>query len=237
MLRLILDFDGPIMDISDRYYRVYQICLEKTKFPDQNLTPLTKEEFWNLKRDRISEKEIGKKSGLNNNQCDEFTQLRHILAHQLMFLVEDRPINGAIATLEALKKVSDLDLVVMTMRKEKELELALKQHNLEHFFPSDRRYYLENDYNKKSDIEDKPLLMKRALKELPFVEKTWMIGDKEADIVSAKNNNIAIISVLSGIRNRQQLEKYQPDFIVNNLTEAVKIIEKSGILPKFRSLL
>ncbi len=224
MQRLILDFDGPIMDISDRYYRVYQICLEKTKLPEQKLNILSKKEFWDLKRDRISEQEIGKISGLNNDQCQNFAKLRNQLAHQLNFLEIDQPIFGVIATLEALKKRSDLDLVVMTMRKEKELKLALKQHNLERFFPSDRRYFIADDYVKKSDIEDKPLLMKRALKELPFVEKTWMIGDKEADIVSAKNHNIAIIAVLSGIRNRQQLEKYQPDFIVNNLTEAIKII-------------
>lgn len=225
MFRLILDFDGPIMDISDRYYRVYQICLEKTKLPQQELTILTKEEFWNLKRDRISEKEIAQKSGLNYDQWDTFAQLRNIFAHQLNFLEEfDQVIEGVFSSLTLLKNQPDLDLVVMTMRKQKELELALKQHHLEQFFPCDRRYFLADDYVKISDIEDKPLLMKRALQELPFVENSWMIGDKEADIVAAKNHNIKIIAVLSGIRNRQQLEKYQPDFIAENLTEAISII-------------
>lgn len=227
MLRLILDFDGPIMDLSDRYYQVYQICLEKTKLSEQKLNILSKEEFWNLKRDRISETEIGKISGLNHDQCLAFSNLRNNLAHQLNLLAEfDQVIEGVIPTLTILKNIPDLDLVVMTMRKQKELELALKQHNLEHFFSSDRRYFLADDYIKKSDIDDKPLLMKRALQELSLIENTWMIGDKEADIVAAKNHNIKIIAVLSGIRNYQQLHTYEPDFIAENLTEAVKIMLK-----------
>lgn len=231
MLRLIFDFDGPIMDISDRYYRVYQICLEKTQLPDQKLNILSQKEFWDLKRDRIKETEIGKISGLNEDQCVKFAQLRNKLAHQLEFLVLDQPIPGAIATLERLKQLPDVELVVMTMRKQQELELALKQHNLERFFPSDlaevqsdRRYCIPNDYVKKSDLEDKPLLMTRALQKLPPVTQTWMIGDKEADIVAAQKHQIKIIAVLSGIRNRQQLEPYQPDFIVNDVTEAIKLI-------------
>jgi phosphoglycolate phosphatase-like HAD superfamily hydrolase len=224
MLRLIFDFDGPIMDIADRYYRVYQICLEKTQFPDQKLNILSQRDFWDLKRDRIAERDIGKISGLNEEQCGKFAQLRHQLAHQLDFLVFDQPISGAIATLERLKQLPDVELVVMTMRKQQELELALKQHELERFFPCDRRYCIPNDYVKKSDLEDKPLLMTRALQELPPVTQTWMIGDKEADIVAAQKHQIKIIAVLSGIRNRSQLEPYQPDLIVNNVTEAINQI-------------
>ncbi|MFM6283034.1 MAG: HAD family hydrolase, partial [Dolichospermum sp.] len=41
MLRLITDFDGPIMDVSERYYRVYQLCLEKTRYPGQTITELS----------------------------------------------------------------------------------------------------------------------------------------------------------------------------------------------------
>ena len=44
MLRLITDFDGPIIDVSERYYRVYQFCLEKTLRPNQALQELSKAE-------------------------------------------------------------------------------------------------------------------------------------------------------------------------------------------------
>jgi len=34
MRRLITDFDGPIIDVSERY-RVYKFCLDSTRRPDQ----------------------------------------------------------------------------------------------------------------------------------------------------------------------------------------------------------
>jgi len=40
---------------------------------------------------------------------------------------------------------------------------------------------------KTRDIDDKPLLMEQALAELPSVDETWMVGDTEADIITAKN--------------------------------------------------
>lgn len=54
-----------------------------------------------------------------------------------------------------------------------------------------------------------------------------MVGDTEADIVAAQTHNVKVIGVLSGIRDRQRLEHYQPNLIVNNLQEAVEAISTS----------
>lgn len=223
MLRLITDFDGPIMDVSERYYRVYQLCLEKTKRPEQIIRKLSKSEFWDLKRGRIPEKQIGMRSGLDEGQAKDFALLRRQNVHALPYLVYDRPIPEAVETLERLQK-QGIDLVVMTMRRVKELEIAFEQYNLRRFFPLDRCYCLSDDYVKTADVKDKPLLMGKALQELPPASDTWMIGDTEADIIAAQTHHLKVIGVLSGIRDRAQLETYQPDFIANNLVEAVRII-------------
>ncbi len=223
MLRLITDFDGPIMDVSERYYQVYLWCLEQTKQPDQSVRQLSKSEFWQLKRSRVPERQIGILSGLEQSQTETFSQLRRQTVHTLPYLVYDQPIQGAISTLERLQQL-DIDLVVMTMRRVHELELAFKQHDLQRFFQSDRRYCLSADYIKTADIKDKPLLMERALSELPPAADVWMVGDTEADIIAAKTHKVRVIGVLSGIRNRTQLERHQPDYIANNLSEAVDLI-------------
>jgi phosphoglycolate phosphatase-like HAD superfamily hydrolase len=223
MLRLITDFDGPIVDVSDRYYYVYKYCLEQIKSPDQNIRQLSKAEFWQLKRSRVPERQIGIISGLDEEQALKFARLRRDTVHNLPYLIYDKPIPGAVETLEKLQN-SGVDLVVMTMRRVRELEVAFNQYNLARFFPSDRRYCLNNEYVKTSDVQDKPLLMEKALKQLPPVAELWMIGDTEADIVAAKTHNVKVIAVLSGIRDRQSLERYQPDFIVNNLIEAVDLV-------------
>jgi phosphoglycolate phosphatase-like HAD superfamily hydrolase len=223
MLRLITDFDGPIIDVSERYYRVYQYCLEQTKSPTQSVNRLTKDEFWQLKRSQVPERQIGTISGLNPERAAAFARLRKETVHGMSYLKYDRPVEGAIASLARIEELG-FDLVVMTMRREREFNAAIEKYDLGRFFPTARRYHLSDDYLKTKDIEDKPKLMARALQELPPAADIWMVGDTEADLIAAKIHQIKAIGVLSGIRNRSRLEIHQPDAIVNNLAEAVETI-------------
>ncbi|MDB9447143.1 HAD family hydrolase [Anabaena sp. CS-542/02] len=228
MLRLITDFDGPIMDVSERYYRVYQFCLQNIRYPQQSVRELSRSEFWQLKRSRVPEKQIALKSGLDDNQAQEFAQLRRKTVHTDTYFQYDSLIPGAVDTLLKIQQAG-IDLAVMTMRRVRELDYALEKYELGNFFPENRRYCLSNDYVKTSDVEDKPLLMERALAELPPACDTWMVGDTEADIAAAKKYGIKVIAVESGIRDRTQLEIYQPDVIVEDLRTAVKLILESRL--------
>jgi phosphoglycolate phosphatase-like HAD superfamily hydrolase len=230
MLRLITDFDGPIIDVSERYYRVYQFCLEKTRRLDQSIRELSKVEFWQLKRSRVPEKQIALDSGLDAAQAVEFAQLRRQTVHTEEYFQYDILLPGAV---EALLKIqaAGIDLAVMTMRRVWELDYAFQKFQLNRFFPENRCYCLSNDYVKTRDIEDKPLLMARAITELPAVADTWMVGDTEADITAAKKHGIKAIAVESGIRDRAQLEIYQPDFIVRDLSIAVDLILSGKLSP------
>ncbi len=230
MLRIITDFDGPIMDVSERYYRVYQFCLEQTRHPEQEVRQMPKAEFWQLKRACVPEQKIGLLSGLEDEQAKEFARLRKQTVHSLHYMAYDTLAPGAVAALEKVQQ-AEIDLAVLTMRRVSELEYAFKKYDLERFFPKDRCYRLANDYVKTRDIDDKPQLMAGALAELPPADETWMVGDTEADMVAAKNNGVKVIAVLCGIRDRSQLERYEPDIIVNNLSEAVDIVLHQSLLP------
>jgi phosphoglycolate phosphatase-like HAD superfamily hydrolase len=220
MFRIITDFDGPIMDVSERYYQVYLRCLGQTKSPAQDLRILSKAEFWDLKRSKTPEAEIGWQSGLTLEQTATFSQLRKEQVHQLEFMKFDRLIPTAITALSQIK-AAQIDLVVMTMRRDRELDYAFSQAPLSQFFPNNRRYNLGNDYIKTKDELDKPLLMIRAVAELSPVKQTWMIGDTEADIAAAHSQNIPVIGVLSGIRDQVTLAKFQPEAVVPDLLAAV----------------
>jgi phosphoglycolate phosphatase-like HAD superfamily hydrolase len=230
MLRTITDFDGPIMDVSERYYRVYHFCLDQVREPEQPIHRLTKAEFWQLKRSQVPEREIGKQSGLTDQQAQDFARLRRRTVHTLPYLVYDAPLPGAIDALERLVELG-VELVTMTMRRTQELNAALNQYSLGRFFQADRRYCLSDDYPKTNDVDDKTWLMGQAVAELPPAIKTLMIGDTEADILAAQAHDIPVIAVLSGIRNRDRLQRHQPDWIVANLSEAVDIvIEQSALV-------
>ncbi|MEG4293569.1 HAD family hydrolase [Microcoleus sp. C2C3] len=223
MLRLITDFDGPIMDVSDRYYRVYQQCLAETQRLGQPVRELPKAEFWDMKRARVPETEIAILSGLDAAQARDFAQKRRQTVHTLPYMIYDRPVPGALETLEKVQRAG-VDLVVMTMRRVRELDEAFNRCNLGQFFPENRCYCLPNDYVKTGDVKDKLLLMAKALAELPPASDVWMVGDTEVDIIAAKTHGVKVIGVLCGIRDRTQLEMHQPDLIANNLSEAVEII-------------
>ena len=223
MLRLITDFDGPIMDVSERYYQVYLLCLDKTRYPEQEVKQLSKQEFWQLKRSHIPETQIALKSGLDSDQAQLFSQIRKQTVHTQPYFDYDIIIPTALAALSKVKNAG-IDLAVMTMRRVRELDYAFNKYDLGQFFPENRRYCLSNDYVKTRDIEDKPLLMSRAVAELPPITDTWMVGDTEADIAAAKKHNIKMIAVESGIRDRTQLASYQPDFILPDLVTAVDFL-------------
>jgi phosphoglycolate phosphatase-like HAD superfamily hydrolase len=234
VLRIITDFDGPIVDLSRRYYRVYQDCLQQVQAAagvgdrhdfsgqTQSIARLSFSEFWQLKQAKIPETEIGIKSGLNTAQARKFAQLRQHNAHALPNLQYDQLVPGAVAALTQIRLWADL--VVMTMRRQQELDYAIAQFNLADLLPGDRRFCIRNDYLKRQDVLDKPRLMATALTQLPAAKFTWMIGDTEADIVSAKIHNIPVIAVLSGIRDRARLISYYPDYIVKDLSAAVQLI-------------
>jgi len=181
MRRLITDFDGPIIDVSERYYRLQILFGLNTT--DQPVAQLDKSKFWQLKRSRVPEKQIGIISGLE--KCKRR-------------ICPDAAANRAYATLlriwlphpwsRSTRKVQQagVDLAVMTMRRVRELDYAFNRHDLGRFFPKIGVTVFSNDYVKTHDIDDKPLLMERALTELPDSDETWMVGDTEADIITAK---------------------------------------------------
>ncbi len=223
MPRVITDFDGPIMDVSERYYRAYLYCLAEVRQPEQSVLQLTKQEFWSLKRAKVAETQIALQSGLDEDQSFRFAQLRRETVHAMPYFKYDTPVLGAVETLEMLQRAG-FDLVVMTMRRTRELDYALQRFDLGRFFPWDRRYCLANDYVKTADTKDKPLLMARAMRELPATSSTWMVGDTEADLAAAQSQRLPAIGVLSGIRDRRQLEQYSPTYIASDLASAAAMI-------------
>lgn len=222
-MRIITDFDGPIMDLSDRYYHVYQLCLAQVKLPHQAINLLAKAEFWERKRAQVSELQIGIESGLTPTQAEIFKQLRDRHAHQLQYLHLDRVVPDAIAALTQIQ-AAGIELLVMTLRRTSELNAALIQYDLGRFFPPHCRYCLADDHDQQGDIQDKINLMARSIAELGSVPNTWMVGDTEADIIAAQTHNIKVIGVLSGIRDLDRLEQYQPDKIVASLSVAAQLI-------------
>lgn len=222
---LCTDFDGPVADVSERYYQVYRFCLQKVQQqePDTALTVLSKSEFWAMKRAKVPEVEIGMRSGLHPTQAQAFSQCRRETVHTFPYFEYDQMLPGVRETLTALQH-QGIEPYIITMRRQRELTFALERFGLSDLFPPSHRYCIGDDFVKTQDHLDKPVLMAQALAEIAPADPVWMVGDTEADIIAAQTHGMPVVAVLSGIRDEATLSTYQPDFIQPNLAAAVELI-------------
>lgn len=73
----------------------------------------------------------------------------------------------------------------------------------------------------------KPYFLLKAKKEHNLdMKKSWLIGDRDTDIFCGKNGGVKTILIKDDNSKKHQ-GKSNPDFIVVNLSEAVKIILKN----------
>ncbi|MCS6782919.1 MAG: HAD family hydrolase [Gloeomargarita sp. SKYBB_i_bin120] len=222
-LTLLTDFDGPIVDVSERYYQVYQVCLQKMQqqFPEATLTYLDKATFWGLKRAKVSETDIGIRSGLTPEQARQFSQCRQETVHTFPYFELDRLQPGVREVLASLEP-QGIDVYVITMRRVRELTFALRQFALESLLPFSRCYCVADDFVKTADHLDKPLVLARALAAIAPSGPVGMVGDTEADIIAAQTHGIPVVAVTCGIRDAATLQRYQPDSIQPDLVSAVR---------------
>ena len=132
---LFCDFDGPIADVSDRYYNTYQLALSATKQAYAQLgtmlpiRPLTKTQFWYMKQNRLPDTLIADWSGLAGDEVDFFlVQVSHWV-NQPNLLHQDTLQPGAKAALKRLQQ-RGVRIVIVTLRQAAQVLDFLHQHDL-----------------------------------------------------------------------------------------------------------
>src|SRR6516162_7729490 len=101
------DLDGPILDVSEKYYRVHQAILHDVGCPAGD-----KDEFWSLKRQRIAPTEILARS-CPNLAARAYSQAWLTLIETLEFLRFDTIVPGAVEVLQSLGSRYHLRLVTL----------------------------------------------------------------------------------------------------------------------------
>lgn len=77
-------------------------------------------------------------------------------------------------------------------------------------------------------IKPDPAMINHTLNELSISkEEAIFIGDSEVDILTGKNANLPVIAVTWGFRSKNELIKYEPDYIVDEVLEILDVIKKS----------
>ncbi|HEY9641798.1 MAG TPA: HAD family hydrolase [Coleofasciculaceae cyanobacterium] len=228
-LTIFCDFDGPIVDVSDRYYHTYQQGLAETQTAYGNqgislrLHQLSKEQFWKMKQERTPDREIAMRSGLQAEQIDDFLQRVSQIVNQPALLHQDQLQPGVKWAL-ALLHAQGVRLVLVTLRCQVQATQILRNYGLEHLFS--QIWGTQDQTAAYTNLaEQKTQLLAQAIAACAQEEKSsafsaWMIGDTEADILAGQAAGIPAIALTCGIRSQAYLQRFTPTRIHADLLSA-----------------
>ena len=222
-MNLCFDFDGPIIDVTDRYYRAYLESLKDTSIHKAQI--LSKEIFWKLKQSRITDFEIGILSGLSINESKKSAELRKDLSFVQEYLALDKLFDDVYKTFDYLKS-NNMIFFIVTLRRKKQLLYAIKQFKLEKYLSNENLFSINDDHKIQNDIQEKYILLVSAINKLGLNSNdTWIIGDSDTDIHAGRLAKYGkVIGIHRGIRSKEQLEILKPDYLVSNLSEITNLL-------------
>jgi len=229
------DFDGPIVDVSERYYSTYQLGLADVQatYQAEGITlpiqVLSKAQFWQMKQDRVPDLEIAMRSGLQQAQIDLFLQRVGQIVNQPTLLHKDQlqlGVRWALAMLHA----KGVRLVLVTLRCQTQAVQILQSYGLTHLFSAiwgtqDETAAYRNYADEKTRLLTAALAASRQRESISeFSCGAWMIGDTEADILAGQATGVPTIALTCGIRSRTYLEKFSPTCIYSDLLSATRYL-------------
>ena len=225
------DFDGPIVDVSERYYRTYRLGLSTLQSSYQEnhgdflpLQILSKNQFWWMKRNRVADSDIAIRSGVPTDLVDELLQQVERIVNHPHLLQWDTLQPGSEVAIQKIKRMG-LRLVLVTLRHPRQVQAFLQAHDLSQYIDE---IFGASDINAAhlNRSEQKVVLLKRAIaaqKNQGYqTYPTCMIGDTEADIIAGKQAGIVTVALTNGIRSHEYLKRYKPTSIHTTLLQAIQ---------------
>ncbi len=210
MIKAILfDLDGTLLETQEFVLGALEYALKKYDYPPLDRekaktligTPLPK--YYEILAPGSDKEKMVK--------AHEDFQLSHT---QLV-----TPFPQVLETLDYLKK-QGYKLAVVTNRYSKTLMPILKANNMTGFFGA----IVAADHVQNTKPHPEHLLA--ALNKLNADKsESYMVGDSEFDILAGKNTGVKTIAVSYGNRDKTELEKLNPDFIINSFEELKNILE------------
>ncbi len=134
-------------------------------------------------------------------------------------IYENSLYDGIIELLEALKK-NNKKIILATSKPEVYAKQILKYFKIDSYFNFVAGADFEETRVNKGDV------IKYALEgaEISDLSKVIMIGDREHDVIGAKENNIKVIGVLYGYGDVIELTQSRADYIAKNTRELLNML-------------
>ncbi|MFS0775338.1 pyrophosphatase PpaX [Neobacillus sp. 3P2-tot-E-2] len=205
---ILFDLDGTLIDTNELIISTYLHTLEKYfpgKYQRQDvlpfLGPTLHEVFGAMDPERVEEMVLAYRTyNLANHDA----------------LVKE--FVGVMETIETLKK-KGYKLAIVTTKREDVAFKGLRLMKLDPFFDVMIAY----DHVKKVKPDPEPIFL--ALEKLDSKpEETLMVGDNFHDVLAGKNAGTKTAGVAWTIKGRDYLAKYEPDYMLENMTDLLTIL-------------
>ncbi|MFF2446899.1 pyrophosphatase PpaX [Neobacillus sp. NPDC058068] len=205
---ILFDLDGTLIDTNELIIATYLHTLEKyypSKYKREDVLPFMgptlQEAFSTVDLDRVEEMIL---------EYRTFNLANHDA------LVKE--FEGALETVQALFEKGYKLGIVTTKRHDMALK-GLRLMNLDRYF----EVIVAVDHVTKVKPDPEPLL--NALEQLKSTpEESLMVGDNYHDILAGKNAGTLTAGVAWSIKGREYIAKYEPDYILDHMTDLLKIL-------------
>ena len=212
-MNVFLDFDGPILDVSSRYYEAYNRCLKELGYRDV-LAPYV---YWQHKRDRVANEEILRATGAEKCVAEFSTRWKALIeAEDLLRLDQVWPdvrefLSGALPRHRAC-------LVTLRTYPER-TRLQVKWLGIQDWFES----ILSSPATPGAERWRKKVEMVESLaSDWTEPEGSIFVGDTDTDILAGKYMDMYTIGVTFGIRAREHIASCAPNALVDTPQALVK---------------
>lgn len=209
-----MDLDGPLLDVSYKYWTVYQRVLASLGHDALSL-----DAYWELKRSKLSHAAILGRTGAGA-VAQEFQARWMAEIETPSALVLDRVWPGVPQALALLRERYRIVLVTLRSSESALLE-ELEQLGLRLFLDQ----VLSSGADRSPRWEIKVDMVRRAgLTASPI---DLFVGDTETDVLAGKALAVRTVAVLSGLRTREGLEPFEPEFVVPLLPDLLPLLDLS----------
>jgi phosphoglycolate phosphatase-like HAD superfamily hydrolase len=203
-MQVFLDLDGPVLDVSARYYAIYSDLLKSADY-----LPFDQESYWSLKRLSIQEAAIVQRN-MPDYCVQDYLEQRSRLLENPAYLICDRLHEGVVETLTSWSSEHRVHLV--TLRRNRialmsQLELLGIRDKFDQVFCAQG---VEASWKTKC-------AWIRAC--CSSSEERVIVGDTEADVLAGRAASIRTVALSCGVRSRRLLQQLAPDQLLPSLRE------------------
>lgn len=210
---ILFDLDGTLTESGEGITKSVRYALEKMGRPEPDLQklrvfvgpPLT-EQFMAY-------------AGMSREEAEQAV-IYYRERYSVTGIFENRPYPGIPQMLRTLKE-SGVLLAVASSKNTESVDRVLEHFALKEYFDGAVGSELDGRRSKKADVIEEVL---RRFDRRDHRERVIMVGDKEHDVIGAREAGIPCVGVTYGYGTMEELEHVKPSKIVHTVKELLEYL-------------